>query len=82
MIENPNNSLDISATIKLSPKLNQRPKSQQNNPAITAILQDLVAPGNDGNGPIVKQREKVASRIGKGNRNVFSNHQIALWSIF
>ena len=64
MIENPNNSLDISATIKLSPKLNQRPKSQQNNPAITAILQDLVAPGNDGNGPIVKQREKVASRIG------------------
>ena len=44
----------------------QRAKSQQNNPAITAILQDLVAT-NEGNGQTVKQREKVASRIGKPN---------------
>ena len=41
--------MDISATIKLSPKMNQRPKSQQNNPAINAILQDMSMTNGDGN---------------------------------
>ena len=79
VIEAPN-SLDISATIKLSPKMSQRPKSemarpkskaetqnrpksQQANPAITAILADLVSPG-ESNTPMTVRREKVASRIG------------------
>lgn len=58
------NSLDISATIKLSPKMNQRPKSQQNNPAINAILQDMSMTNGDGNNTTAQRREKVASRIG------------------
>jgi hypothetical protein len=65
VIDHPN-SMDISATIKLSPKAGQRPKSVQNNPAITAILQDLVSPGQDCNSPVSLRREKNnnTSRIG------------------
>lgn len=52
--------MDISATIKLSPK--QRPKSQASNPTTTnagmnSILQDLVAPGTETQTPKVNRRE-------------------------
>ena len=53
--------MDISATIKLSPK-SQRPKSQQNNPAIQSILQDLVSPGTES--PPVRREKNTTSRIG------------------
>ena len=53
------NSMDISATIKLSPK--QRPKSQASNPStnpgMNSILQDLVAPGAENQTPKVNRRE-------------------------
>lgn len=65
---NNNNHLEISATVKLSPKSQpSRPKSQQSNPAITAILQDLVSPSsNEDNVESAKIREKASncSRFG------------------
>lgn len=58
VIDHPN-SMDISATIKLSPK--QRPKSQASNPStnpgMNSILQDLVAPGAENQTPKVNRRE-------------------------
>ena len=54
------NLITFSATIKLSPK--QRPKSQQANPAINSILQDLVSPGAE-ESPKVNRREKTSSRM-------------------
>jgi len=61
-------SLDISATIKLSPKLApSRPKSQANNPAITAILHDLVGPAENQIAPpavAARQNSSALSRLG------------------
>lgn len=64
IIDHPN-SMDISATIKLSPKTDQkRPKSQQQNPAITAILQDLVSPGSETPTNSIRREKVNSSRIG------------------